>query len=73
MERVRFAVILEPVTDPASAGRRLAQVLKPLLRQHGFRCLSVGPAAGQEGERGLVGPNRGSNGHADASAGVGDR
>jgi hypothetical protein len=41
-ERPRFWIQLTPADNFPNAGRRLAMVLKDLLRQHNFKCLSVG-------------------------------
>lgn len=42
MKPPRFEIVLEPVKgSPHPTHRRLALVLKRLLRQHSFRCLSA--------------------------------
>jgi hypothetical protein len=40
-ERPRFWIQVESLDDDPHAGRRLARVLKGLLREFDFRCLAV--------------------------------
>jgi hypothetical protein len=49
-ERPRFWLQLTPADDFPNPARRLAMVLKDLLRQHRFKCLGVGEIASGQAE-----------------------